>query len=128
MSTLFNVGNGVMQGGVLYSIVFTIYIDNVIRILKQRNVGCDICNNYFRVFGYTDDLILLCPSLSDQLEMFTLQNIIFNASKIQSSAFWKHNNVNCHGPLSMSNVSRTEHIQQFVHLVIYVKQYSLIFH
>ena len=128
MSTQFNVGNGVMQGGVLYPIVFTVFIDNEIQILKHRNVGCDICNNYFGVFGYTDDLIFLCPSLSDLLEMLNSQNIIFNASKSQSPAFWEKNNVNWNDPLSMSNGSRTEHVQQCIHLVIYVQEYILIFH
>ena len=128
MSTLFNVGNGVLQGGVLYLIVFTVYIDNVIQILKQRNVGCEICNNYFRVFGYTDDLIFLCPSLFDQLEMLNSQNIIFNTPKSQSSAFWEQNYINWNDPLSMCNGSRTEHVQQCIHLVIYAQEYILICH
>ena len=41
-SNQFTVGNGVKQGGVLSPILFTVYIDNLIKILKQRNVGCNI--------------------------------------------------------------------------------------
>ena len=35
LSNQFTVGNGVKQGGVLSPILFTVYIDNLITILKQ---------------------------------------------------------------------------------------------
>ena len=62
-NTLFNkINNGVKQGGVLSPILFTVYIDNLIKILKQRNIGCKISNKWLEVLGYADDLTLLCPS------------------------------------------------------------------
>ena len=33
----FTVGNGVRQGGVLLSILFTVYLDSLINTLKQKN-------------------------------------------------------------------------------------------
>ena len=54
--TLFNkINNDVKQGGVLSPILFTVYIDNLIKILKQRNVGCKISNKLLEVLGYADD-------------------------------------------------------------------------
>ena len=92
----FTVGNGVEQGGVLYPILFTVYIDNLIKILKQRNVGCKIGNKFLGVFGYADDLTLLCPTLSGLQEMLNIcedyakdYNILLNASKSKLMYFGK---------------------------------------
>ena len=85
---ILTVGNGVKQGGVLSPILFTVYIDNLTKILKQKNVGCKIGNKFLGVFGYADDLTLLCPTLSGLREMLNTcedyvkdYNILFNVSK-----------------------------------------------
>ena len=64
MSSHFSISNGVKQGGVLSLILFTIYIDNLIIQLMKFNIGCKIGNSFLGVFGYADDLTLLCPSLA----------------------------------------------------------------
>ena len=46
LSNQFTVGNGVKQGGMPPLIIFIIDIDNLITILKQRNVGCKIGNTF----------------------------------------------------------------------------------
>ena len=75
LSGQFTVGNGVKQGGVQLSpILFTVYLDSLIESLKQRNIGCKIGNNILGVFGYADDLTLLCPTLSGLQEML---NVVF---------------------------------------------------
>ena len=62
LSNQFTDGYSVKQGGVLSLILFTVYIHNLIKILKQRNVGCKIRNKFLRV---RDDLrgfcTLKCP-------------------------------------------------------------------
>ena len=63
LSNQFTVGNGVKQGGVLSPILFTVYIDKLMKILKQRNVGCKLGNKLLGVFVYADDLTLLCHTL-----------------------------------------------------------------
>ena len=52
------------------------------------NIGCKIGNSFLGVFGYADDLTLLCPSLSGLKQMLNVcedyakeYNILFNASK-----------------------------------------------
>ena len=106
----------------LSPILFTVYIDNLITILKQRNVGCKIGNTFLGVFGYADDLTLLCPTLSGLQEMLNIcedyaknYNILFNASKSKLMYFGK-NDVNCHDLLFMSNGSKIDYVKQCVHL------------
>ena len=53
LSKQFPVGNGVKQGGVLSPVLFTVYLDNLLKTLKQRNIGCKIGNSYLGVFLYT---------------------------------------------------------------------------
>ena len=38
----FSVSNGVKQGDAMLPILFTVYLDNLLKILKQRNIGCKI--------------------------------------------------------------------------------------
>ena len=92
MSSHFSISNGVKQGGVLSPILFTIYIDNLIIQLRKFNIGCKIGNSFLGVFGYADDLTLLCPSLAGLKQMLNVcedyakeYNILFNAS----DTFWK---------------------------------------
>ena len=89
MSSHFSISNGVKQGGVLSPILFTIYIDNLIILLRKFNIGCKIGNSFLGVFGYADDLTLLCPSLAGLKQMLNVcedyakeYNILFNASKV----------------------------------------------
>ena len=122
LSSQFTVGNGVKQGGVLSPILFTVYLDSLIKTLKQRNIGCKIGNKFLGVFGYADDLTLLCPTLSGLQEMLNVcedfakdYNILFNASKSKLMYFGK-NNLNCENLLCMSNGSSIEFVEQCVHL------------
>ena len=72
LSSQFTVGNGVKRGGVLSPILFTAYLDSLIKTLKQRNIGCKIVNKLLGVFYYADDLTLLCPTLSGLQEMLNV--------------------------------------------------------
>ena len=56
ISEKYSIANGVKQGGVLSPILFVIYMDNLIKRLKDSNIGCNIGNNYVGVFCYADDL------------------------------------------------------------------------
>ena len=112
----------IKQGGVLSPILFTVYLDSLIKTLKQRNIGCKIGNKFLGVFGYADDLTLLCPTLSGLQEMLNVcedfakdYNILFNPSKSKLMYFGK-NNLNCENLLCMSNGSSIEFVEQCVHL------------
>ena len=51
LSSQFSVNNGVKQGGIMSPVLFTVYLDNLLKILKKRNIGCKIGATYLGVFG-----------------------------------------------------------------------------
>ena len=119
MSSHFSIRNGVKQGGVLSLILITVYIDKLIIQLRKFNIGCKIVNSFLGVFGYADDLTLLCPSLAGLKQMLNVcedyakeYNILFNASKLH---FGK-NYLDAQHVLHMSNGSKIDYVKQCVHL------------
>ena len=58
-SYIFSVSNGVRQGPVTSPILFSVYIDDLFKILRQSGFGCKIAGIYFGCLGYADDLLLL---------------------------------------------------------------------
>ena len=46
----------------LSPILFCIYLDGLLAILAESNVGCFIGAWYFRALAYADDIVLLTPS------------------------------------------------------------------
>ena len=74
-----SISNGVKQGGVISPVFFGLYIDNLIKILKIRNIGGKIGTNYIGVFGYADDFSLLCPSLEGlkKRNYFSVNNMLY---------------------------------------------------
>ena len=92
----YGIANGVKQRGVFSNILFGIYMDNLIKRLKDRNIGYKIGNNYVRVFCYADDLTLINPTLTGLKYMLSIcdnyaneYKILFNASKSQLLHFTK---------------------------------------
>ena len=73
-------------------------MDNLIKRLKDSNIGCKIDNNYVGVFCYADDLTLISPTLTGLKCMLSIcenyadeYKILFNASKSQLLHFTKCN-------------------------------------
>ena len=55
--------NEVKQGGVLSPTLFCIYFDELLRKLRETDVGCHVGLMSYAAFGYADDLVLLSPSI-----------------------------------------------------------------
>ena len=55
---------GVEQGGCLSPSLFNVYLNNFIVKLRNSSVGCRYRSEWVGVYGYADDLRLLCPSFS----------------------------------------------------------------
>ena len=98
ISEKYGIANDVEQGGVLSPILLGIYMDNLIKRLKDSNIGCKIGNNYVGVFCYADDLTLLSPTFTGLKCMLAIcenyadeYKILFNASKSQLLHFTKSN-------------------------------------
>ena len=58
----FGVSNGLRQGAVASPTFFNVYLDDLFKILRESNTGCQIDNQYQGIIGYADDLALLAPS------------------------------------------------------------------
>ena len=63
LSEPFTVANGVKKGAVISPLLFSIYIDNLFKKLKQLGLGCHVGPTFAGAFGYADDVALVAPSL-----------------------------------------------------------------
>ena len=68
-SSLFNVKNGVRQGAILSGILYCFYTNDLFTILRRNKTGCWVNNVYMGIFGYSDDNLLIAPSLDSLQEM-----------------------------------------------------------
>lgn len=75
----FDIVKGVLQGGVLSPILFTVYIDDLYWSLKSLNLGCFIGHIFFGLVGYADDNIVLAPTL------YTLERALKHLSTVAKS-------------------------------------------
>ena len=71
-SEKFSVTNGVRQGAVSSPLLFSVYIDGLITLLRRSGLGCRIDRFYYGVLGYADDLLLLSASRSGLQAMVTI--------------------------------------------------------
>ena len=81
----FNIRNGVRQGAVLSPILFCFYMDNLFKLLRESKSGCWVGDYYAGVFGYADDLLLLCPSRSGLQNMLEIAEEYAKDHKISFS-------------------------------------------
>ena len=81
----FGVKNGVRQGAVSSPILFGLYIDKLIKLLRQSKLGCTIGKFYLGIFVYADDIILLCPSRSGLQAMINICEKFASESNLKFS-------------------------------------------
>ena len=62
VSNEWEVKNGVRQGGILSSLLFSIYIDMLLRKISELDIGCRMGILRSNIIAYADDLVLLSPS------------------------------------------------------------------
>ena len=58
----FSIKNGVRQGTILSPCLFCVYLDSLLKTLRDSGLGCHIGGLYLGAVGYADDIILLSPS------------------------------------------------------------------
>ena len=61
-SNSFPVRCGTKQGGILSPDFFSIYIDPLIRLLRNMKIGCHIVNLFIACLLFADDMTLLAPT------------------------------------------------------------------
>ncbi len=96
-SSFFGVCNGVKQGGVLSSTLFSIYVNGLLDKLEKSGYGCHVGRTFVGAIGYADDLILLSPTqfglrkLNEICEAYAKDfNIVFNGAKSKLIVFGKN--------------------------------------
>ena len=94
ISDFFCISNGVRQGGILSSKLFSVYIDDLSDKLVKCKVGCYIDNLCMNHVMYADDICLMAPSPAALQELidicydFSVQNdLSFNSSKSYCMVF-----------------------------------------
>ena len=65
-SNSFPVSNGVRQETVILAILFAIYIDELLLILKNPRLVCHINSVFLGAFIFTDDILLLFAEIWHQ--------------------------------------------------------------
>ena len=95
-SNFFHVNNGVKQGGVLSPLLFCIYMDKLLVLLRSSQKGCYMGPHFFGALSYADDLVLLSPSKKGLQDMLAIccdyaedYRMTFNGSKSQLIVFRK---------------------------------------
>ncbi len=64
--------NGVRQGGIISPLMFTMYMDELIKELKASGIGCHIGHEYLGFLGYADDLKLMCLGIKGLQKMISI--------------------------------------------------------
>ena len=85
VSQNFTIKNGVRQGAILSPIIFCFYMNELFEELEESRSGFSVGSYYAGVFGYADDLLLLCPSRSGLQEMIDISEKYATSHKIQFS-------------------------------------------
>ena len=63
-SDFFRVSCGVRQGGISSPILFNLYVDDLLVLLRQSGYGCYVSKTFIGCIMYADDLILISPNVS----------------------------------------------------------------
>ena len=95
MSYFYELKTGVRQGGVLSPVLFSIFIDYLVKLVGKTNIGCRMGACCTAILLYADDVIMLAPSVCAlqslvNVCMTELQflDMAVNTKKICMYAFW----------------------------------------
>ena len=84
-SSPFSVQNGVRQGAVLSPILFSLYVNELIEILRASGMGCHVGQMYFGIVAYADDILLLAPRRDVLQSMVKISEEYMNQHRISFS-------------------------------------------
>ena len=71
-SDWFCITAGVRQGGVLSPNLYSLYVDDLICILKSAGIGCHVRSIFAAALFYADDIALLAPSVKGLQKLLNL--------------------------------------------------------
>ena len=97
----FSISAGVRQGGVLSPAFYSIYIDDLLCILKSSGIGCHMADVFAAALFYADDMAILAPSIKGLQKLLNLcssfcadWDICLNSKKTKNMWFGKKQKVN----------------------------------
>ena len=112
ISERFDVYNGVKQGGVLSPSLFSLYMDELIKLIHNTGVGCYVGDIPSAVFIYADDIVLLTPNRFSMNKLLKIcekygqeYGLKFNSSKSECMFFSKKSSIVDHRNFILNNVS-----------------------
>ena len=63
---------GMKQGGILSPKFFSIYIDDLIKLLRKKGIGCHVLEMFVACILFADDMALMAPSRSALQKMIDI--------------------------------------------------------
>ena len=78
----FPVKNGVRQGAVSSPLLFSVYIDGLIKDLRMSGLGCHLDSFFYGCLGYADDLLLMSASRSGLQSMVKICEEFANSKSL----------------------------------------------
>ena len=88
-------GARVRQGGVLSPFLFSVSIDDLVKLVNKDNIGCRIGASCTAIFLYADDIILLASTICSSIAVVNIciselnyLDMAINVKKIGLRAFW----------------------------------------
>ena len=85
ISSSFTISNGVGQGKILAGFVYCFYGHDLFKNLENSGFGCTVNGVYAGIFGYSDDDLLLSPTLSGLQSMITITEEYCNSHGLKFS-------------------------------------------
>jgi hypothetical protein len=85
-SSQFSVQNDVRQGAVLSPILFSVYVNDLIDLLRASGLGCHVGQIYFGIVAYADDILLLAPRREALQRMIWISENFMDQHKISFSS------------------------------------------
>ena len=90
---------GMKQGGILSPKFFSLYIDDLIKMLRKKGIGCHVLEMFVACILFADDMALMAPSRSALQKMINICTdycdkfcLDFNAKKSKVMIFGKQSN------------------------------------
>ena len=123
----FKIISGVRQGGVLSAKFWAVYMDELIKELRKKKIGCHIIETFIACVLYADDVCLLAPTrkamqilLDTCSEYAHMWCIKYNSKKTKVMYFGKNYESFLCAPLTLNNAP-LEFVKEFKYLGVLIK-------
>ena len=121
-SDTFGLSNGSRQGSILSPFYFAVYLDRLVKILRNMRLGCHVLGVWVGAVLYADDVFLLAPNhfvlqrmVTVAEEYATEHNLVFSPSKTMCIIFRGSQRVQPQPPV-MLNGKPLQYCQTVTHL------------